>query len=121
MNNDIIGWFTTDNGNHIPIKKGQTKVQAMNEHFNKNNSTNVPLNGDKLKNKNSLVNYAREIHNIDLSNASTEKQFAPRKGLNIDSRKLTQNELNTIKLAMIKKGMRMESNGLYDYFITYEK
>ena len=59
--------------------------------------------------------------NIDLEKAITEKQFAPRKGLNIDSRKLDQNEMNTIKKIMYEKEMVMQSNGVYDYFIYYEK
>ena len=48
-------------------------------------------------------------------------KFAPRKGLNIDSRKLDQNEMNTIKKIMYEKEMVMQSNGVYDYFIYYEK
>lgn len=50
-----------------------------------------------------------------------ERQFAPRRGLNIDSRKLTQNEFNTVKSYLLKNNIRTESNGVYDYFITFEK
>ena len=34
MNNDIVGWFSTENGTHIPIKKGQSKKEAIVETFN---------------------------------------------------------------------------------------
>ena len=42
MNNEIIGWFTTEDGIHVPIKKGQSKKEAIDSHFNNKvmNSTN---------------------------------------------------------------------------------
>ena len=75
----------------------------------------------ELNNRKNLVEYIKEQIDVDLEEAATEKQFAPRRGLNIDSRKLTVNELNSIKTIMIKKDIRIEANGVYDYFIYYEK
>ena len=30
---DDLEWFTTDTGAHIPLKKGQSKADAIKEHF----------------------------------------------------------------------------------------
>jgi hypothetical protein len=109
------GVWRTVGGRRIFIKEGQSLTDAMKDSkkFNKDNS--------QLKNKISLVNYIKEQTEIDLEKAITEKQFAPRRGLNIDSRKLNTNEFNTVKSILLKKSMRIESNGVYDYFITYQK
>ncbi len=74
-----------------------------------------------LNNRKNLVEYVKQQIDIDLEEAATENQFAPRRGLNIDSSKMTINELNNVKNIMIKKNIRMESNGIKDYFIYYEK
>lgn len=36
MNDNIVGWFSTEDGTHIPIKNGQSKKQAIEERFNSN-------------------------------------------------------------------------------------
>ena len=68
MNNDIVGWFSTENGTHIPIKKGQTKNEAINEKFN--NVDDMRKNGYIITSDNiaklSLVDYEHEkIKEID--------------------------------------------------------
>ena len=113
------GVWRTVSGRRIFIKKGQSLTDAMKESGKFENSKKE--NESILNNRKNLVNYIKERLDIDLDNAATENQFAPRRGLNIDSRKLTQNELNDVKRIMIKKDIRMESNGQYDYFIYYEK
>lgn len=30
---DDLEWFTTDTGSHVPLKKGQSKSEAIKEHF----------------------------------------------------------------------------------------
>lgn len=30
---DDLDWFTTDTGSHVPLKKGQSKAEAIKEHF----------------------------------------------------------------------------------------
>lgn len=30
---DDLEWFTTDTGSHVPLKKGQSKAEAIKEHF----------------------------------------------------------------------------------------
>lgn len=38
MNDNIVGWFSTEDGTHIPIKNGQSKKQAIEEKFNSNHN-----------------------------------------------------------------------------------
>lgn len=33
MNDNIVGWFSTEDGTHIPLRNGQTKKQAIEEKF----------------------------------------------------------------------------------------
>ena len=108
------GVWRTVSGRRIFIKDGQSLTDAMKE------SGKFKGNNSQLNNRKNLVDYFKEQTNIDLEKTATEKQFAPRRGLNIDSRKLTVNELNTIKSILLKKDMRIESNGVHEYFITYK-
>ena len=110
------GRWVTINGAHVFVKDGQNPMDA----FIKQKG-GIQKTPEVLNNRKNLVEYFRIQADIDLEKAATERQFAPRRGLNIDSRKLDQNEFNTIKKIIIEKGMRMESNGVYDYFIDYEK
>ena len=41
MQDNITGWFTTDEGNHVPIHGGQSKVQAMKQFANEHKSTRL--------------------------------------------------------------------------------
>ena len=110
------GRWVTMNGTHVFIKDGQSPMDAFIKQKGKVSKTPETLN-----NRKNIVDYFNIQTNIDLEKAVTERQFAPRRGLNIDSRKLNQNEFNTIKRILIEKNIRIESNGVYDYFITYEK
>ena len=74
-----------------------------------------------FSNRKNLVNSINEQINVNLNKAATERQFAPRRGLNIDSRKLSKNDLATLRTYANKQGIRIESNGVNDYFITYKK
>lgn len=40
---DITGWFTTDEGNHIPIHGDQSKIQAMKQFANEHNSSSMSI------------------------------------------------------------------------------
>ena len=110
------GRWVTINGAHVFVKDGQSTMDA----FIKQKG-GIQKTPEVLNNRKNLIEYFRIQTNIDLEKAATERQFAPRRGLNIDSRKLDQNEFNTVKKIIIEKGMSMQSNGVYDYFITYEK
>lgn len=124
---DIGGVWRTVGGRRIFIKDGEDLATAMKKSgkFSKKEiegKTNAKEKAPKeLNNRKNLVDYVKEQIDVDLDEAATENQFAPRRGLNIDSRKLTVNELNYVRTIMIKKDIRMESNGTYDYFIYYEK
>lgn len=74
-----------------------------------------------FSNRKNLVNSINEQISVNLNKAATERQFAPRTGLNIDSRKLSKNEFSTLRSFTAKKDIRMESNGVYDYFIRFKK
>lgn len=117
---DIGGVWRTVGGRRIFIKDGEDLATAMKNSGKFGNKENKKI-PQTLNNRKNLVDYVREQIDVDLEETATENQFAPRRGLNIDSRKLTINELNSVKTIMIKKDIRMESNGTYDYFIYYEK
>lgn len=110
------GVWRTVGGRRIFIKEGQDLASAMKESGKFKDKTPSILN-----NRKNLVEYVKQQIDIDLEEVATENQFAPRRGLNIDSSKMTINELNNVKNIMIKKDIRMESNGIKDYFIYYEK
>ena len=120
MTDDLGGVWRTVGGRRIFIKEGEDLTTAMKNSgkFGKKEEQKTPKT---LNNKQNLVDYFKIQTDIDLEKAITEKQFAPRKGLNIDSRKLDQNEMNIIKKTIYEKEMVMQSNGVYDYFIYYEK
>ena len=126
MATDLGGVWRTVGGRRIFIKDGEDLATAMKKSgkFEKKeieNKEEKQKTSKELNNRKNLVEYIKEQIDVDLEEAATEKQFAPRRGLNIDSRKLTVNELNSIKTIMIKKDIRIEANGVYDYFIYYEK
>ena len=109
------GVWRTVAGRRIFIKEGQSLTDAMKESgkFNK-----MP---EKMNNRKNLVATVKNQIDVDLDKAATERQFAPRRGLNIDSRKLNQNEFNSVKSFLNKNNIRFESNGVFEWFITYEK
>ena len=117
---DLGGVWRTVGGRRIFIKDGEDLETAM-KNSGKFGNKDEQKTPEILNNKQNLVDYFKIQTDIDLEKAVTEKQFAPRRGLNIDSRKLDINELNSLKTLMLKKEMRMETNGVYDYFIWYEK
>ncbi len=121
---NIGGVWRTVGGRRIFIKDGQDLASAMKE-SGKFSNKQIEDKKDKtpsiLNNRKNLVEYVKQQIDIDLEEVATENQFAPRRGLNIDSSKMTINELNNVKDIMIKKDIRMESNGIKDYFIYYEK
>lgn len=116
MASDLGGVWRTVGGRRIFIKDGEDLETAMKNSGKFDKKTPTTLN-----NRKNLVDYVKEQIDVDLEKCATEKQFAPRRGLNIDSRKLDINELNSLKTLMLKKEMRMETNGVYDYFINFEK
>ena len=125
--NDIAYWFTTEDGVHVPVKRNETKVQAMNRVFNEDNNqssmSSKIMEKETLHNRESLVNYVKHQTNIDLNNYATEKQSHPRRYLNIDTKQMNPNDFREIQGILSKYGhnMKLESNGVTDYAIEYEK
>lgn len=60
MNDNIVGWFSTEDGTHIPLRNGQTKKTAIEERFNSNHDEY--LNDTKMVKKSEV-------------SASDEKKF----------------------------------------------
>lgn len=50
MQDNITGWFTTDEGNHIPIRNGQSKVQAMKDFASSHNSESIESQRKRVAN-----------------------------------------------------------------------
>ena len=94
---DIGGVWRTVGGRRIFIKDGEDLATAMKNSGKFGNKENKKI-PQTLNNRKNLVDYVREQIDVDLEEAATENQFAPRRGLNIDSRKLTINELNSVKM-----------------------
>ena len=44
---DDLEWFTTDTGSHVPLKKGQSKAEAIKEHFGDKRTKQQPAKQDK--------------------------------------------------------------------------
>ena len=73
-----------------------------------------------FSNRKNTVNFVKEQIDVDLNKAATERQGSPRRGLNIDGRKLDRNEFATLRTFLNKKNIRFESNGVYDYFVWFK-
>ena len=117
-----MGKWVTIKGAHVYIEDDNTISKGPKDFIKKVNTEKETNNTSSvLNNRKNLVNYVKQQIDIDLDKVATENQFAPRRGLNIDSSKMTINELNNVKHIMTKKDIRMESNGIKDYFIYYEK
>lgn len=116
MNDNIKYWFSTENGTHIPVKEGETKEEAINKRFNN-------ISSNKITNRKELTNYVKEQINLDIESLATEKQTHPRSYLNIDTRNLSPSQIIQLKNVLKNYGhnLTMESNGVYDYAISYEK
>lgn len=93
---------------------------------NANNKPDVRIRkttvkGGNFSNRNNMVNYIKEQIDVDLNKAATERQFAPRAGINIDSRKLSINEFNSLRSFAAKNDVLILENGVNDYFIRFKK
>lgn len=118
MKSEDTGWRrNTKTGGWFNINDIEDSSKApTNKYMNDKIRGSVSFN-----NRKNLTTHIKEQTNVDLDKMATEKQFAPRRGLNIDSRKASENDFNTLKSYLLKNNIRIESNGVYDYFITYKK
>ena len=109
------GVWRTIAGRRVFIKEGQSLTDAMKE------SGKFKKTPEKMNNRKNLIDKLKIQIDVDLEKSVTERQFAPRKGLNIDSRKLNQNEFSSVRSYLSKNNVRIESNGVFEWFITYQK
>lgn len=109
------GVWRTIAGRRVFIKEGQSLTDAMKE------SGKFKKTPEKMNNRKNLIDTLKIQIDVDLEKSVTERQFAPRKGLNIDSRKLNQNEFSSVRSYLSKNNVKIESNGVFEWFITYQK
>ena len=112
------GVWRTVKGRRIFIEEGQSLTEAMKKSGKFEDLKNKKI---EFNNRKNLVSAVKEQIDVDLEKAATERQFAPRRGLNIDSRKLEKNEFSSLKTFLYKHKITMQENGVYDYFINYKK
>lgn len=128
MQDNITGWFTTDEGNHIPIHGGQSKIQAMKQFRESHDSTNKPSSTkssstpSKLNNRQSVIDFAKKQLNVDLSKAEYKSNH-PRSWMGVDFSKLSQGDKLRVQNALHQYGhnVRIESNGGLGDAIWFEK
>ena len=101
-----------------------TKSLFNNSNREQRPDVRVRASNVQLNNKKSVIDFVKQQTKIDLNKAVDEDRFSTksRTYLDIDSRKLSINELNTVRrLLQYDKGLRFESNGAYNYAIYYKK
>lgn len=114
MYQNVDYWYTTESGEHIPVVNSNTSPS----------SKKIDLGRfQPISNRKELTTFVKNQINLDLDTIATERQSRPRSFLNIDSRKLSPSDFNNLKGVLQKYGhnISVESNGVYDYAISYEK
>ena len=114
-----VGSRSRGNGSGFLGQERETYSQYV-ERVLENNPRPITSLTD-FSNKNNMTYAIKERIEVDLKKAMTEKQPKPKTGINIDSRKLSINELNSLRLFANRNDIRMESNGTNQYFIWFKK
>lgn len=128
MNNDITGWFTTEDGVHVPIHGGESKVQAMNRQFNKdevtlttsvNTQSSTPT---KLNNRQNIIDYVQKQVGVDLTK-SEYKSNKPRTYMGVDFREMPQRDKLRVLNALHSYGHNVQvlDNGGLGSAIYFER
>lgn len=129
MNNDITGWFTTEDGVHVPIRGGESKVQAMNRQFNSGDSSvkssvnqSSSSTPTKLSNRQNVIDYVKKQVNVDLSKAEYKSNH-PRSWMGVDFGQLSKADQLRVQNALHQYGhnVRIESNGGLGSAIYFER
>jgi hypothetical protein len=117
MQDNITGWFTTDEGNHIPIHGGQSKIQAMKQFRESHDST-----PSKLNNRQSVVDFVKKQVNVDLSKAEYKSNH-PRSWMGVDFSKLSQGDKLRVQNALHQYGHNVQvvDNGGLGSAIYFER
>lgn len=129
MNNDITGWFTTEDGVHVPIRGGESKLQAMNRQFNNEDSSrkssinqNLTTTPTKLNNRQNVVDYVKKQVGVDLTKAEY-KSSKPRTFMGVDFRQMDQRDKLRVLNALHQYGhnVQVEDNGGLGSAIYFER
>lgn len=116
MNENITGWFTTEDGVHIPIKAGKSKIESMNEFFeSRTNISNKKIGGKKGE----FIERIKHQTNVDLLNVLEERTSGSRKYLGVHLENLPKNEENRVRDFLHKKDIQIGDNGGYGQAIYY--
>ena len=139
---NITGWFTTDEGVHVPIHGTETKAQALDRafgsHYASNNNekqkmfmqnrdtsiNNIIENHNKpLNNRESVINYVKHMTNIDLNNLIESNAGHPRSYLGVHLEKLSPSDQRQVREVLNNRNhnLKIEDNGGLGHVIYYEK
>jgi hypothetical protein len=130
--NNITGWFTTEDGVHVPIHGNESKVQAMNkafgshyteDEFTERKQTINNIVNKELTNRADIIDYVKEQTNIDLSLIEGRPSTKPRTFFNVQLEKLSPSDQNAVRNILQSYGhnINIQSNGVSDYAISFEK
>lgn len=103
MDNDITGWFTTENGQHVPIHGGESKIQAM-EKFAEKKVKVSPK-------KQAVIDRFKEQLNIDIEPYLEPREASKRSYIGVHLEDMNINEQNSIKSYASKHGIQIHDNG----------
>lgn len=128
MNNDITGWFTTEDGVHVPIRGNESKVQAMNRQFNNEDSIKTTTNQGssstptKLNNRQNVIDYVKKQVGVDLTKAEY-KSSKPRTFMGVDFKQMDQRDKLRVLNALHQYGHNVQvmDNGGLGSAIYFER
>ena len=101
---NITGWFTTENGQHVPIRGNQTKSQAIAEFVEKHGQTISPR-------KKAVIDKFKEQINVDIEPYLESSVANKRSYLGFHLDKMPTSEQMAIKSYASKHGIQIHDNG----------
>lgn len=116
MNSDITGWFTTEDGVHVPIHGTQSKMQAMNQFAEQ--SENKPKIS---RSKSDFIDEIRHQTNVNLGDVLEKKNLNKRDYIGVHLENLDKNSENNVRTYLAKRGFNIEDNGGYGQVIYHKR
>lgn len=103
MDEQIVGWFTTETGSHVPIMKNQSKKDAIEKHFS----------GKNLNKKDSFFSTIEHQTGVDLRKYQETGYGLDKKRGYVSIHLEDANPVDVQKVIdyVTKKGIRHESGG----------
>jgi len=128
MSDRIERWITTDEGNHLPIIGGKiapSDSRSLESHFLEGLTGEKPEapNGEKLSNKQKLIDYVKKQTNVDLTKYIEPRAKHTRTGLGVHLEDMPKNDKAQVLDVLKKygKNIKVGDNGGFGSFIYYEK